>query len=734
MQVRHFLPLFLIVAFVVAPQPTAVAQDAPLPARSPEEVRVESPASERTDIGETQSDAPPAERWTDESFILQAPANRTAAQLSAPIPIPDAYATTEGVVLDVPAPGLIANDYHPDGSSFILSQFFSPEHGTLPSIVTNGAFRYVPAEGFVGTDTFRYRLMDADGNFSEFITVTVEVYPDPNRPPIPVSDEFATLMNTELNIAAPGLIHNDVDPDGDSFILSQFFSPEHGTLPSIVTNGAFRYVPPADFTGTDSFRYRLMDEHGAFSDFIDVVVHVVPPGGDSPIAIPDHYVTTKGTTLSIPAPGLIANDIDPDGDSFILSQFFSPEHGTLPSIVTNGAFTYVPPADFVGTDSFRYRLMNGKGNFSEFVTVTITVLPEFNRPPVPVADFYGTPANTDLNVPAPGLIVNDFDPDGDSFILSQFFSPEHGTLPSIVTNGAFRYVPPADFTGVDTFRYRLMDEHGAFSEFIDVTVFVGIDPSDPCAIDTTPPTLAVHSTPTILSPPNRQLRTLSLASLDIEVTDECDTSLSRNDVVIVAVSSDEPASKPVGPFAAGDIFIGETCSAVQLRADRQGGGNGRVYTLHLEVMDASGNLASAEHQVHVPPNNRPGAVAVADETVYTVVAEGCYEQSGATAFANRGGEWDVESDELPTSFRLGQNYPNPFNPSTSVQLDLPIDVHVRLQIYDMLGREVTSLVDSPMSAGQHTFNWHAEDHPSGTYFLRVEAGLFKETRAMVLVK
>jgi hypothetical protein len=454
---------------------TVSAQDTSLPAQQPE-VTDEIPSHV---LPELDLPAFQAEEVFYHGMELLVSQEDGTNQANRPIPIPDTYATFQGVTLDISAPGLIANDYHPDGLNFILSNFFAPEYGTLPSIVTNGAFRYEPPPGFTGRDTFRYRIRDEDGIFSEFITVTIEVLPDPNRSPIPVQNEYATLMDVQLDVPAPGLIANDVDPDGDSFILSNFFQPEHGTLPSIVTSGAFRYMPPSGFTGIDFFRYRLRDSNGTFSEYDTVRVHVIPPGGDHPVAIPDHYVTTQGQTLDIPAPGLIENDIDPDGDSIILSNFLAPDNGTLPSIVTSGAFRYEPDPDFTGIDKFSYRLRNDKGNFSEYVTVTIEVLPDFNRPPVPITDSYGIPVDGILDIPAPGLIANDVDPDGDSFILSNFFTPDHGTLPSIVTNGAFRYVPPPGFRGVDTFRYRLRDSHGLFSDYMDVLIFVGTEIVEP---------------------------------------------------------------------------------------------------------------------------------------------------------------------------------------------------------------------------------------------------------------
>ena len=292
-------------------------------------------------------------------------------------------------------------------------------------------------------------------------------------------DEYITLQNTSLVVAAPGLKGNDFDPDGDEFLVSNYFPPSNGTLPSIITNGSFTYVPDTDFIGTDSFSYTLQDVNLSFSESVTVEIEVIAPGGENPIVVQDHYLTTEGVNLAVPAPGIKGNDIDPDGDDFIVSNFFSPTNGILSSIVTNGAFTYVPGSGFVGSDAFRYVLFDTQENFSDPDTVFIDVIPNPNRPPIGTNDYYGTPVNTTLTVAAPGLMINDLEPDGDSFIVSNYFAPSNGTVTSIVTNGSFVYVPDVDFIGVDMFYYILADEHSLFAERDTVTIFVGIDPQLP---------------------------------------------------------------------------------------------------------------------------------------------------------------------------------------------------------------------------------------------------------------
>jgi hypothetical protein len=89
---------------------------------------------------------------------------------------------------------------------------------------------------------------------------------------------------------------------------------------------------------------------------------------------------------------------------------------------------------------------------------------------------------------------------------------------------------------------------------------------------------------------------------------------------------------------------------------------------------------------------------------------------------------------LPSQFSLTQNFPNPFNPSTDIQFSLPVQSHVRLTVYDVLGQEVTTLVNSTLPAGVHTSMFDASRLPTGIYFYRLEAGSFTDIKKMMLMK
>ena len=103
------------------------------------------------------------------------------------------------------------------------------------------------------------------------------------------------------------------------------------------------------------------------------------------------------------------------------------------------------------------------------------------------------------------------------------------------------------------------------------------------------------------------------------------------------------------------------------------------------------------------------------------------------------GTKDIELTPVPEDFALHQNYPNPFNPTTTILYDLPEAGMVHLVIYDVLGRQVRTLINQDLTAGYHKTVWDATDDlgiplSGGLYIYRINAGGYSKTMKMVLLK
>jgi len=102
--------------------------------------------------------------------------------------------------------------------------------------------------------------------------------------------------------------------------------------------------------------------------------------------------------------------------------------------------------------------------------------------------------------------------------------------------------------------------------------------------------------------------------------------------------------------------------------------------------------------------------------------------------ANTTGIGEVHSEVVPVRFSLIQNYPNPFNPTTKIPFAIPSMQHVRITVYDILGREVKTLVDRVISPGVFEVTWDASSRPAGVYYARMTAGNFTETIRLMYIK
>jgi Bacterial cadherin-like domain len=149
----------------------------------------------------------------------------------------------------------------------------------------------------------------------------------------------------------------------------------------------------------------------------------------------------------VPAPGVLANDSDVDGNPLTAVLGASPQHGSL-QLGADGSVHYLPSNNYVGLDNFTYRAFDGSA-FSGEITVILDIR-ETNTPPVANDDNYTTPYNVKLVVPGPGLLANDSDPDGNQPIRAVLATqPANGAV-TLTRGGGFEYTPAGGTCSADT--------------------------------------------------------------------------------------------------------------------------------------------------------------------------------------------------------------------------------------------------------------------------------------------
>ncbi len=94
----------------------------------------------------------------------------------------------------------------------------------------------------------------------------------------------------------------------------------------------------------------------------------------------------------------------------------------------------------------------------------------------------------------------------------------------------------------------------------------------------------------------------------------------------------------------------------------------------------------------------------------------------------------ITDNLIPITYNLSNPYPNPFNPTTSISLSIPQSDMVSLNIYDITGKLVTTLINEQLNIGYHSIDWDGTNQSSGMYFVKMESGEYVETQKLLLVK
>ncbi|NNK92041.1 MAG: tandem-95 repeat protein, partial [Acidimicrobiia bacterium] len=315
---------------------------------------------------------------------------------------------------------------------------------TLGVIVPGGlpTVTYLPNVDADGSDTFTYTVTDGD-LVSAPAVVTFGI--GANGAPIAAPDVFDIEQNDTLTIEAPGVLGNDLDPDGAELTAILTAPPTYGTL-TLNDDGSFTYTHDGPHGVEDTFTYTAFDGIRT-SEPIDVTIDVAP--NLNPVAVDDEVEINEDTIASLLP---LLNDFDPDGDPIAITGYEGVANGTV-TVGPNG-FVYTPEPNWHGVEVFTYTIQDDRGGAAT-ASITIRVAAGNDAPVAPDINLAMGPGSDPALINPLGVAS---DPDGDSldFVLG---SPEHGVL-GLGANGRV-YTPEAGFNGTDVFTYSVTDPFGA---------------------------------------------------------------------------------------------------------------------------------------------------------------------------------------------------------------------------------------------------------------------------------
>jgi VCBS repeat-containing protein len=339
--------------------------------------------------------------------------------------------------------------------------------------------------------TFEFQSFDLDVRGFEALVIELV-----NTAPVAADDAGEMDEDTPLVVpAAAGVLSNDSDPDHlDVLSIVDFDATSAlGAAVQVNADGSYSYDPraapvlqalAAGETTIDQFTYLVSDLAGETSSA--TVLLTVTGVNDAPVGVADAYALNEDETLSVSAAGVLTNDTDVDGPTLSAIFVAGPAHGML-TLNLDGSFSYVPDADYFGSDSFSYRASDGLDE-SGITEVTLAVR-EVNDDPIAATDSATVAEDSVDNT----IVVLSNDVPGPANESGQTLTvvsavAMHGTV-DINPDGTLSYAPDADYFGEDTIQYTILDDgttNGspnplAASGKVDVTVTAIND--SPVAVD-----------------------------------------------------------------------------------------------------------------------------------------------------------------------------------------------------------------------------------------------------------
>ena len=368
----------------------------------------------------------------------------------APTASAGSIATTEDTAgtLDL---STLSSDVDGDTLTFTVTD---PSNGTVT--LADGVVTYTPNDDFFGSDSFTYSVYDNTKTTIDYtISVTINSINDiPTSGPTAVTIEEDTIVDIDISE-----LISDVEDDALTVVIDT--NPTQGNV-SLIETG-FKYIPKADYSGTDAFTYFVVDSEGAKSNISDVKI-TVNDVNDAPIASDINSSTKQDTAL------ILTVDVSDKDSEFTNLQLVADQEPLNGQVVVNGfKLTYSPASSYSGFDSFTYYLLDTTdSSVSKIYTVNITVLEEEQ-----ILDKNPTVASLEVNGEQDkelGFTLQGTDPNNLELIYEISSAPLNGTV-TIEENKAI-YVPAAGYFGEDSFSYSAINIEQLASNIGKVSITV----------------------------------------------------------------------------------------------------------------------------------------------------------------------------------------------------------------------------------------------------------------------
>ncbi len=670
----------------------------------------------------------------------------------APVAVNDSATTDEDTPVTL---AVLENDSDSDGDALHIESVGEPLHGTA-SIENDTLLRYEPEENYFGTDSVRYVVSDGQGGSAQaWVFVTIRAV---NDAPVISSIPDQTVQEGQAfdDIALDAYV-NDVD-NSDSSLTWQYSGNEQ--LNVQITQDRILKVWPKDenWDGSETIVLTVNDPDGASDQ--DSVVFTVLPVNDAPFAVNDSLTLPEDSVATI---NVLQNDSDVENDTLVIQSFGKPQFGEL--TWQDSSFTYRPQVNYFGADSFYYVLSDGQGGL-DTASVFIRVLPVDDAPVLSAIEDQVIEEGQEFPaIPLDNYVTDVDDPDS---LLQWSFKGNVALQVQISAQRILFVNPPSEeWNGAEILTLTVRDTSG----LLDSTnvKFEVLAVNDTAQIQTPLPTLTFKEDDSLCYAIRNWFPYVNDADdpdsvLIFDVSNGKNVKAVKRDTVFVFKAPDNFFGNDTLQLTVSD---GQASNSAPLFVKVKAVNDApEIYDLPAEISFTNDTsyvlvMKNYAHDIDTPDSLLSWNFLVSTDSLkFTYDVETTELKLTAPQFSGKAQLICILSDDsaatardtisvsvspatgledelltqLPKAYELFQNFPNPFNPTTTIKFALPRADHVKIVVYNILGKKVATLVDANKPAGYHVVTFDGSRLASGIYFYQMQTKHFVRVKKFILLR